>query len=305
MPRGPLVGVGGAAEFGLVLIGQLGEELFCRGDVSDEGIQGSLRVGQADGGQPVGFGLQLACGGGETPRVGFHAGHVGGDLEARALQPGRTVGNALDGSAQLGPDRLGPFTGGRGLGVGVLLLLAGHALALELAQLRVVERAADGARRAVDQGRRELGAHAVDASLTQPQRLVAEIDVLKLRGDVGLRLAGHIRSRLDQCGRIVRSPLVTVRLGLDAGQSFGGLPGLVPLEAQRWVLLTPGGGGLLGLVDVRGQRDRSSTGRSGGFVLLGRLVPEGAQAFKPAGVRHVPLGVGAQFGGGGLRAGVR
>jgi len=88
--------------------------------------------------------------------------------EAGLLEPGGQVTDALVGGAQLRADHLGPLHGHRRLGVGGLLLLAGHPLAAELAQLRVVQRAADRARRAVDQGRGELGAHAVDARLAQP-----------------------------------------------------------------------------------------------------------------------------------------
>ena len=92
--------------------------------------------------------------------------HRGG--EAGPFQPGGQVGDEDVRGGQLRPDHLGPVRRGGRFGVRGLFLLAGHPLAAELAQLRVVERAADRAGCAVDQGGRELGAHAVDTRLAQP-----------------------------------------------------------------------------------------------------------------------------------------
>ena len=76
-----------------------------------------------------------------------------------------------------------------GFGRGGLFLLAGHPLAAELAQLGMVERTADRAGGAVDEGGGELGAHSVDACHAQLGRFGEELGHLDLRVDVGLRLA--------------------------------------------------------------------------------------------------------------------
>ena len=95
----------------------------------------------------------------------------------------------------------------------------------------MIERAADRTGGAVNQGGRELGAHSVDACHPEPRGFAEQLGMFYFRGDVGLGLLADVGSRLDQRRHVVRSPVVTVGLGPDAGQSFGGLTGLVALEA--------------------------------------------------------------------------
>ena len=123
------------------------------------------------------------------------------------------------------------------------------------------------------------------------------------RGEVSLGLPGDVGSRLDQRRHVRRGPVVPVGLGQDAWQPFGGLAGLVTLEAQGGTLLAPGDGVGLRRGDLRRQRGRGGPGRGGGVVLLRRLLRQGPQGLQPAGLRDVLLGDRAKFGGGGVRPG--
>ena len=156
---------------------QLGEALLGGGDGLVEGLERALEVAVPGrgGGQLGRFGRQGARGDLQPPRLGLQRGQVGGDGEPGVGQPGRQVVDRTSAAPSFAPIISASIRGLRGLGVRGLLLLAGHPLAAELAQLRMVERAADRAGGAVDQGGRELGAHAVDARPAQPRRFLEEL----------------------------------------------------------------------------------------------------------------------------------
>ena len=170
MPGRPLICLGGLAELRVALLGELGQEppgaedvrvecVECRLDPAQPG-RGGGQLGRLDGqrvradGQPAGLGLERD--------------QIGRGGESGTFQPGGQVGDEDVRGGQPRPDHLGPFGRGGRFGFRGLFLLAGHPLAAELAQFRMVERAADRAGCAVDQGGRELGAHAVDTRLAQP-----------------------------------------------------------------------------------------------------------------------------------------
>ena len=167
----------------------------------------------------------------------------------------------------------------------------------------MVERAADRAGRAVDQGGGELGAHPVDPRHPQPGRLAEQLGVLDLGRDVGLRLFDDVGSGQDQGGHVVGGPLVAVGFGLDAGQPLGGLAGLVTLAAQLGPPVVPVGGLLLGHGDLGGQPGRGGPGRGRGLVLRGGLLLGGPEPLQPAGTGDVLLGGQAQLGVAGLGPG--
>jgi len=167
----------------------------------------------------------------------------------------------------------------------------------------MIERAADRARSAVDQGGRELSAHSVDARHPELRRFAKQLGVFYFRRDVGLGLLADVRSRLDQSSHVVCGPVVAVGLGLDARQSFDCLAGPVTLEAQLGALLALGGSFLLGRLDLSGQRGRRDPGGCGGLLLADCLLRQGSERLEPTRLRDVPLSIGAQFGGGGLRRG--
>ena len=167
VPSGAQVGLCGLAQAGFALFGQLGEVFPGVGDGLVESLERGLELAVPGrrGGQFRSLRPPLTGGRLEPGRVGLERDQVRGDGEPVALEPGGEVGDADVGGAQPRADRLGPLRGLGGLCVRVLLLLAGHPLAAQLAQLRVIEGAADRAGGAVDQGGGELGAHAVDARL--------------------------------------------------------------------------------------------------------------------------------------------
>ena len=163
----------------------------------------------------------------------------------------------------------------------------------------MVERAANRAGRAVDQGGRELGAHAVDARPAQPRRFLEELDVLQFRGDVRLLLTDGVGPGLGQNARVVGGPAVPVGFGPDGAEFLAGLVGLVTLAAQLGALLAPGRGFPPGPVDLGGQRGRGLAGGRGGLVLVGRLPGQRPQRLQAAELRDVLLARGPQLGRGG------
>ena len=135
----------------------------------------------------------------------------------------------------------------------------------------MLEGAADRARCAIDQGRGELGAHAVDARLMEPGRRGDELGRLKFRVDVGAFLAAPVGLGFDQRGGVVRRAGVPVGFGLDGGEPLAGLGRLIAFVAQPGTLplgvREPGRGG----VNLGGQRRRADPGGPGGLVLVVRL----------------------------------
>ena len=280
MPGGPLVGLGRLVQLGLALAGQLGQARVGVGDGPVEVVQRGLVIGAPQRGQFPGLDGQVAGGGAETGGLGLEGDQVGGDGEAHALQPGRQVGDLGVGDAEPRADGLGALRGLDRLGVGGLLLLAGHPVAAQLAQLGVVQRAAHRARSAVDQGGGQLGAHVVDALPAQPGGLLEEVDVLQLGGQVRLGLAAGLGAGLDQGGRVQGRAVVAVGLGLDLGQPLGGRAGLVALAAEVGAPV-PGRRGLgLDLGDLGGQRGGGGPGRLGGPVLVVGLRGQGRGALR-------------------------
>ena len=161
-----------------MLIGQLDQPQPGPGDFPVEGVQGRLQVRQPDRGQAFRFGQQVLARRGQPPGSGLQGRQVDGDREVGVFEPSRQVGHADVGRTQPGPDRLGPVRGVSRVGNGGLFLFSRHTLAGELAQLRMIERTADGTRGAVDQSGRELGAHSVDTGHPEPCRLVNQLGVL-------------------------------------------------------------------------------------------------------------------------------
>ena len=163
VPAGAQVGPCGLAQAGFALFGQLGEVFPGVGDGLVQGFERGLKVGELsrDAGQRPGLSRQITRGLVQPVRFGL----VHGGGEASLLEPGRQGRDALVGSAQPRADHLGLLRGHQRLGIGCVFLLAGHPLAAELAQLRMLERTADRAWCTIDQGRGELGAHAVDTRL--------------------------------------------------------------------------------------------------------------------------------------------
>ena len=170
MPGRALICLGGLAELRVALLGELGQEPPGAGDVLVEYVERRLGLAQPGrgGGQLGRLGGQRVRADGQPTGLGLERDQIRRGGESGTFQPGGQVGDEDVRRSQLRPDHLGPVRRGRRFGVRGLFLVAGHPLATELAQLRVIERAADRAGCAVDQGGRELGAHAVDTRLAQP-----------------------------------------------------------------------------------------------------------------------------------------
>ena len=166
----------------------------------------------------------------------------------------------------------------------------------------MVERAADRAGGAVDQGGRELGAHAVDARHAQLGRFGEELGHLELRVDVRLLLAALLDPGAGQGARVVGGPAVAVGFGLGGGEPLAGLGRLVAFAAQLGTLPLPVGELAGGGVDLGGQRRRGDAGGRGGLVLVGRLPGHRPQRLEPAELRDVLLRDGPQPGRGGARS---
>ena len=297
MPGRALAGVGGLAELGLALLGQLDNPLLGVRDGPVERVERGLHVAEArrGGGQLPGLGRQVARCRVELPHLGLR--QVGGVGEPGLAQPGGKVVNAFVGGPEPRPGRFGLVRRGGRLGVRGLLLLAGHPLALELAKVRVVEGAADRARGAVDQGGGELGAHAVDPRLTQPRRLHDQLGRVKLRGAPGPLLTVLVGQGLDQGARVVGGAAVAVGLGPDGGPALARLGGLIALAAALGALPLPRVEVPVRDVDLGGQRGRGGPGLGGGLVLVVRLQGHRAQRLQAAVPRHVLLGRVPQRGG--------
>src|SRR5260370_14227216 len=163
----------------------------------------------------------------------------------------------------------------------------------------MVERAADRARRAVDQGGRELGAHAVDARQAQSRRFLEELDGFYFRGQVRFRLTTGLSPGLDQGGGVVRGPPVPVGLGPDGGQFLAGLTGLVTLAAQLGTPLLPGTDFFPGGIDLGGQRGPGLARPARGPVLVLRLLAQGPHRLPPPAPRHAFLPSFTELGGAG------
>ena len=298
VPGRPLAGLGGPVQLGLALADQLSQPPVGAGDGPVEVVQGGLVTGMPQLGQFRGLGGQVAGRGAQTGGFGLEGDQVGGDGETRALQPGRQVGDLGVGDAEPRADGLGAVRGPHRLGVGGFLLLPGHPVAAQLAQLGMVQRAAHRARGAVGQGGGQLGAHVVDALPAQPGGLLEEVDVLQLGGQVRLGLAAGLGAGLDQGSRVQGRAVVAVGLGLHRGQPLGGGAGLVALAADAGAPVRGRGGLGPHPGELVGQRGGGRLGRLGGAVLVVGLGGQGAEGVEVAEPGRVLLSLGTESGGG-------
>ena len=201
---------------GRALLRELHQPGFPRRDFLVQGVEPALEVAEGGGGlgelggagfELAGVVLGLAGGRGEVSgvvghgeaRIGQALGELashrvgGGDLQARFVR------------------RLAGLVGGR---VRPILLRAADRVPGQLAELGVVERAADRARGAVDERGGQFGAHAVDTRLANPQHLVSQCEGLLACCQVCPMQALALGALPDQSGRVCRHATGGVRRDL-------------------------------------------------------------------------------------------